>query len=74
MQRPPLSKLSKEGRSCSEDEGHGCPTATDNQLRAIIEADAHKTTREIEEEPKFDHSAVFWVFLTFAPNWKIKTA
>ena len=53
----------RTGNTSLEDEGRGRPSDIDNQinndndqLRAIIEANSRKTTRETFEELKVDHS------------------
>ncbi|KAF6344935.1 hypothetical protein mRhiFer1_010299 [Rhinolophus ferrumequinum] len=53
-----FKKLCK-GEESLEDERSGQPSEVDNdQLRAIIEADPLKTTREVAEELNVDHSMV----------------
>jgi histone-lysine N-methyltransferase SETMAR len=45
--------------SLEDEEGRGRSSAIDdNQLRAVIEADPPKTTREVAEELNVDHSIV----------------
>jgi response regulator of citrate/malate metabolism len=49
----------RNGDEALEEEGPRCPSAIDdNQLRAVIEADPPKTTREVAEELNVDHSTV----------------
>jgi hypothetical protein len=44
------------GDSSLEDEGRGCPTAIDNQLRAITEGNPCKITQGVAEKLTADHS------------------
>ena len=45
--------------SLEDEEGRGRPSAVDNdQLKAIIEADPRKTTRELEADLNVDHSTI----------------
>ena len=54
-----FKKICNGDESLKDEDGHGRPTAVNNEhLKALIEADPRKTTREVAVELEVDHSTV----------------
>ena len=54
-----FKKFRNGDESLEDEDGRGRPTAVDNEhLKALIEADPRKTTREVAVELEVDHSTV----------------
>ena len=58
MQQDCFPRFSNGDESLKDEEGCGCFTIDDNQLKVISEADPRKITEEVAEELIISHSTV----------------